>query len=131
MSLSVKYNDSSLELESSKAGLLDLAEKMQTNRDIQRISLSHPITSPNPYLGYADFLTLEPSSGNVYIGRRGREVRISGAPEKLEILAGNIEFLANDEDDNSKSHIHIEYRPGHFYLREKSMPLVITKNDQD
>jgi hypothetical protein len=130
MNIVCKYDESSVELEGSTINLLELAGKIQQIDGVQLISLFHPVASPGPYLGYADVLRLELSTGDVYVWRREAEGTISGSREKLEILAGNIESFANDESRDSgniKDHIHIEYYPNHFYLKKESIPLVITK----
>lgn len=47
---------------------------------------------------------------------------ISGDSASRAVLAENLQAMATDEDGG---HLHIDYFPGHFYLAEGSLPLVV------
>ncbi|MEU9900323.1 hypothetical protein ACIBCS_42495 [Streptomyces phaeochromogenes] len=47
---------------------------------------------------------------------------ISGDSTNRAVLAENLRDLATAEDGG---HLHIDYFPGHFYLAEGSLPLVV------
>ncbi|MEH0421704.1 Imm32 family immunity protein [Streptomyces sp. B21-083] len=47
---------------------------------------------------------------------------ISGDPASRAALAENLQSMATAEDGG---HLHIDYFPGHFYLAEGSVPLVV------
>ncbi|WP_425424625.1 Imm32 family immunity protein [Streptomyces phaeochromogenes] len=47
---------------------------------------------------------------------------ISGDSDNRGVLAENLRDLATAEDGG---HLHIDYFPGHFYLAEGSLPLVV------
>ncbi|MFD7002463.1 hypothetical protein ACFWA5_41000 [Streptomyces mirabilis] len=65
------------------------------------------------------------SSGPGVLIRRDAERQIlviSGDSACRAVLAENLRALATDEDGG---HLHIDYFPGHFYLAEGSLPLVV------
>ena len=47
---------------------------------------------------------------------------ISGDSASRAVLAENLEAMATAEDGG---HLHLDYFPGHFYLAEGSVPLVV------
>ncbi|MFC4503647.1 MULTISPECIES: Imm32 family immunity protein [Streptomyces] len=47
---------------------------------------------------------------------------ISGDSASRTVLAENLRAMATAEDGG---HLHIDYYPGHFYLAEGSLPLVV------
>lgn len=47
---------------------------------------------------------------------------ISGDPAGRAVLARNLRAMAAAENGG---HLHIDYFPGHFYLAEGSLPLVV------
>jgi hypothetical protein len=48
---------------------------------------------------------------------------ISGDSAGRAVLAENLQAMATAEDGG---HLHIDYFPGHFYLAEGSLPLVVS-----
>ncbi|MFF7600069.1 Imm32 family immunity protein [Streptomyces mirabilis] len=65
------------------------------------------------------------SSGPGVLIRRDAERQIlviSGDSAGRAVLAENLRALATDEDGG---HLHIDYFPGHLYLAEGSLPLVV------
>ncbi|MFF5187953.1 hypothetical protein ACFY30_30020 [Streptomyces sp. NPDC000345] len=51
-----------------------------------------------------------------------RMLVISGDSAGRAVLAENLQAMATAEDGG---HLHIDYFPGHFYLAEGSLPLVV------
>ncbi|QYN18900.1 hypothetical protein [Amycolatopsis sp. DSM 110486] len=47
---------------------------------------------------------------------------ISGDAESRAVLSENVHAMATAEDGG---HLHVDYFPGHYYLAEGSLPLVI------
>lgn len=47
---------------------------------------------------------------------------ISGDDDARAVLAANLRGMAAEQDGG---HLHIDYHPGHFYLAEGSVPLVV------
>ncbi|MER5905513.1 hypothetical protein ABT150_36420 [Streptomyces mirabilis] len=65
------------------------------------------------------------SSGPGVLIRRDAERQIlviSGDSAGRAVLAENLRAMATAEDGG---HLHIDYFPGHFYLAEGSLPLVV------
>ena len=48
---------------------------------------------------------------------------ISGDSASRAVLADNLRGMASAEDGG---HLHVDYFPGHFYLAEGSLPLVVS-----
>jgi hypothetical protein len=126
-----KYDKSSVDIEGSADSLREFSQTLQGLAGSEVHVLPHPQAPPTPYLGYVKSLKMERSEGNVCVSLIADEMVISGSPEKLMILAGNIRRLAEQQgrasSDNYNEHLHIEYHPDHFYLKEESIPLVVTK----
>lgn len=132
-----KYDKFGLDLEGSSESLRELATKL-VSHDIEKhktFPLTVPSAAPSPYLGYAKSLKVELDQGSVCVSRDGDQITITGSADKLAILAGNIEAFANEERGarlrSYKGHLHIEYHPGHFYLRQGSIPLVVAMQPSD
>ena len=131
MNIVGKYDDSSVELEGTAEALHELSQVIRELVEAKDLSLALPSTSPTPYLGYLESVRIEQGTGKVCISRTGNQVLISGSPEMLTILSHNIESMPELQrrpaSGMDRDHVHIEYYPGHFYLKEESVPLVFTK----
>jgi hypothetical protein len=132
MNIVAKYAESSVDIEGSAESLRELSQVIQKTGSSGTLVFRIPQNPPTPYLAYAKSLRICPSQGNISIIRNGDEIIINGSPEKLFILAQNIEGLAeqatHESPGNHQAHLHIEYHPGHFYLQENSIPLIVTRN---
>lgn len=129
MNLIGRYDDSDISLEGHEPALLELARLLRKAGDADVRPLMIPPTPPDPYNSYATSLKVEHGASGVRIARNQSQIRISGSSNKLAALAENIEWIANGNPANiGSNHIHIEYHPGHFYLEEESIPLVISKS---
>ena len=68
-------------------------------------------------------LVVRHDNGRVCIVKDSDKVVINGSPHHLRLLAENIEAVADDGEVDQ--HLHIEYYPDHFFLDERSEPLVV------
>jgi hypothetical protein len=132
MTIVARYADSDIEIEGSGDALRELASELQRLHGDLTLTLFVPARPASPYDGYAKALTLVPRGDYVRVSQTGDEIFISGARDKLDILAKNIGRLAEGEDapplSGGKRHLHIEYYPGHFYVESGSIPLVVTRS---
>jgi hypothetical protein len=89
------------------------------------VTVPVPATKPDPYQGWLESIAvrveIEPQ---MIIARSGCQLVFRGGQKSLAVLADNVETLAQDLADSDR-HTHIEYFPGHYYLREGSIPLVV------
>jgi hypothetical protein len=124
-----RYGENSVDLEGSAESLRILSQAMQKPIRRETFSLEVPATPPIPYSGYCKSLTLECVEGPVRISRAAEQIVIAGSAEFLRILAGNIDFLADQQDTvgSIPHHLHIEYYEDDYFLDKKSTPLVVTK----
>jgi hypothetical protein len=131
MKIVAKYDALSVAIEGSAESLLHLSHEIQEGTGRKVLVLTVPQVPPSPYLGYARSLTIHPDDGNVCVSRQGEEILISGSSQKLAILASNISGLAEQPDQRRPgvyhNHLHIDYHPGHFYLKAGSLPLSVTR----
>ncbi|MFF4324458.1 hypothetical protein [Streptomyces sp. NPDC001568] len=58
----------------------------------------------------------------IHLDRERQILVISGDSAGRAMLADNLRGMASAEDGG---HLHIDYFPGHFYLAEGSLPLVV------
>ncbi|MBK1786623.1 Imm32 family immunity protein [Prauserella cavernicola] len=59
----------------------------------------------------------------VYLDSERRVLVISGDDAARAVLADNLRAVASAEDGG---HLHLDHYPGHFYLAEGSVPVVVT-----
>lgn len=78
---------------------------------------------PRPYDELLRWIIVTVSDGLVVIRKDAETLRIEGAREYIANLGQHIESLLRDTQ--LPSHTHIEYYPGHFYLREDAEALVV------
>jgi hypothetical protein len=129
MNIVGRYDDSDISLEGQGESLLELAQLIRRTTGPVIRSLMIPSTPPAPYDDYAKSLKLEPTDSYVRISRDETQIRISGSPDKLAILADNIEWIATHTHlAGDSGYIDIDYHPDHFYLEKGSIPLMVTKN---
>jgi hypothetical protein len=131
MELTARHDDTSIELEGNSENLRQFAQAVRDAGITRVYRLQLPSAPAAPYAGYLTSLRLEPSSGNVCLSLRNNQLIVQGARERLATFADNVEFLSNSAGPvrfgACADHLHIEYYPGHFYLDEKSIPLVVIK----
>jgi hypothetical protein len=61
--------------------------------------------------------------------RHGDDVMIVGDPESLAALGENVARLVAEPEALGK-HIHVEYFPGHTYIRPNSAPLLVRRHER-
>ena len=132
MNIVGRYDNSSIDIEGSEESLRELSNTIEHVSSVKILALASP-SRQDPYPGHAKSLRLELSDDSVCIARAGDEISIRGAQDRLAILARNILALADEKRNHPtgrlRLHTHIEYHPGHFYLKAESIPLVVTKSE--
>jgi hypothetical protein len=131
--LFVLSDSSSIEVEGDSADLQELSRQI---RDCEE-SCSVPLAIPAPFdergLHYLKNLMIRLDSGSLNILEADQQLFISGAKDKLDLLSANIDWLVESQAANpsqKRDHLHIEFYPGHFFLSEAAMPVVIIRQDQ-
>jgi hypothetical protein len=116
-------SDGSVFVEGTQAGLRDLASKVRSH---DRVNYEPSRTEPNtPGLEMVvTLVVIEPNGGKVKLSRQADQLVVEGAADLRAILADNIDGLA-DKPEELGPDIQVDYVPGHFYLEEGSMPLVV------
>jgi len=120
-----------LEFGGSAQGLLGLAKLLTRKGETQfDLALSTSGVDPTPYDGVLTLLSAKIGGEQpLYIGRTGSTLRIEGSQETVELFASNLESLARQGAEHpmgsEKVHMHVEYYPGHYFLDERSEPVVI------
>ena len=116
---------SGLEIAGSRDALKQLASWIAAGGG--SLSFDKPETSPAPYERWLDRLAVTASQHSlVTIGIQDDTVRVVGDQTGLATLAENIRIFAGDAG-SPDDHLHIDYYPGHFFLAEESVPLVVAR----
>src|SRR5215203_3745511 len=124
--------DGDLELGGSTQGLLSLAERLMRKGETQfDLALSTSGVDPTPYDGVLSRISVKIGGEQpLCIGRTGATLRIEGSQRTVGIFASNLESLARQASErpigSGKVHMHVEYYPGHYFLDDRSEPIVIT-----
>jgi hypothetical protein len=130
MDLVGRYDNSSIDIEGSEESLRQLSYLLQHISGAHTLALANSAPQ-SPYPALAKTLKFEIADDSVCVARSGDEISMRGAPDKFEVLAQNILALADQKQEQRagqlRLHSHIEYYPGHFFLKAESIPLVITK----
>ncbi len=125
------YGNSGIEIEGTEDSLRELSGAIERLSGVELLPLSTERPPQGSYPGHAKSLRLALSDEFVCVGLDGDEILVCGAASNLKILAQNIRFLADQEkqesNDQIRPHLHIEYHPGHYFLKAESIPLVVTK----
>jgi len=121
--------NSGYSLEGSPEALVTLADALESESG-GRFDFDprvRPAEGPQPYDEFVDGLVLIPGEGAVRIEKQGRLIEVSGAPDKLGILADNIRDLALGSIPGNSEHMHIEYHPDHYFLDESAEPVMVER----
>lgn len=87
-----------------------------------------PVVDLGPYADAAAVMRIRADAhSGLAISKARDELLLSGSQDGLETLARNIGRLGRDPVAMG-GHIHIEFFPGHPYLREGSLPIVVEAN---
>ena len=115
--------DGALTIAASRLGLVELAQALATSVD--RDVVLRPVERASPHITPVDVLRVRiDNKPGLAIRRSGSDVLIEGDGDAISLLAENIGGLGADAQGLG-SHLHIEYFPGHFYLRADSCPAVV------
>ncbi len=132
MLIGLYTKDGDLELGGSTQGLLSLAKRLMGTRETRfDIPLSTSGVDPTPYDGVLTRVSVKIGGEQpLYIGRTGATLRIEGSQRTVAIFASNLESLVRQGSEHpigsARVHTHVEYYPGHYFLDERSEPIVIT-----
>ena len=88
-----------------------------------------PMSISKYWDGSLRHLRVHASSGHVFVKREGDIISFEGDKNKLAILADNLEILPDPtklQGPHGHRHMHVEYFPEHFVLREASEALIFT-----
>jgi hypothetical protein len=116
-----------LELEGSITGLTILATLLRRANDLKQVSLQVP-TCPvdvKPYDGHLSTIELRPANDKIKLAREGDALIVSGAWDKMKLLADNVSLLIEDSE-RGVDHCHLEYYEDHPWLDATTLPIVIT-----
>lgn len=122
-----------IELRGNTPALRKLAEALSAHMLPYTIALDIPPKERiAPYDHFLTTIHITHNDGMVNISRIESTLEIVGSKEKLSVLSENLTWLSNNPDlDTEKgTHLHIEYFPGHYYLTESSLPIIIAIRDE-
>ncbi len=135
MKLEATCDESTLDIEGSAEGLRDLARQIEQCSGTCELLLTKDPAKKTVGLGNTRTISILLGAGPVNIFHSQGAVTISGSKQKLNVLAENILWLANQDggskDSEITNHIHVEYHPGHFYLAETAIPMVLSRVDTE
>ncbi len=114
---SVSVVGGDLELQGTPDALRELASCLRSAGSLETCIDANAIGEGAPQR-----VCVRVTKGMVRIYRLAAVLCIGGSPERLEILAGNVDTIASSGPGN---HIHVEHYEGHPYLGSTSEPLVI------
>jgi hypothetical protein len=90
------------------------------------ITLRIPSELPHPYARWLESIAVQPELvPQVLIAKVGNQLLLRGGRKSLDVLAENVESVAQSAGGEG-IHTHIEHFSGHYYLREGSVPLVVS-----
>jgi hypothetical protein len=124
-----------IEVTGSARALLEFAEALVTPEPLTERTLTVPsVRTPSPYDGFLQKTRVERNEDKVLITKEEDMLKISGSPQNLRYLAENIRWFASTENDpelsnSSRSHLHVEYHPDHFYLAPASDALIVAREN--
>jgi hypothetical protein len=118
----VATNDTEVLLSAGSADLVRLAAFVRSGQP-RVIRLGVPDTDAAPYDRWLDSVDIRPGEGTLLIAIEDSRLILAGNAACRDTLAYNLEFLASSEEQ--ADHLHVEYYPGHPFLDEHSVPLVL------
>ena len=115
------------ELEGPAPALVALADLLEDSSEpsCRFAGVPRP-AGPEPYEELVDGLIVQRTGGPVRIEKDGADLRLTGDPERLHLLAENLRFLAADDGSD---HLHLEYHPDHFFLDPSAEPLILVRRE--
>jgi hypothetical protein len=126
-------DESSVELEGNNAELRNLSHEIKACTDVCEMPLSAPAERDERGLIYLTRLLIKVTSGPVIISVSERELSVSGARDKLDLLCENVDWLIDPNNsaiaEQTRDHLHLEFYPGHFFLSADALPMVLVRQD--
>ncbi len=126
------YDKSSVEIEGKSEDLLELSRSVRECRNFCRLSLSVPASFDYRGLRYLRELIINVDSSSLRISEKNQNLVVSGAKENLDLFSDNIDWLLDSQKEGpprKRDHLHVEFYPGHFFLSEDALPVVLVRQD--
>jgi hypothetical protein len=126
------FEDSGVEIEGTSADLHELSQSIRACGDLCRIPLSVPAAVDDRGLRYLKQLLVRVDSNSLNISTTDQELVVSGARDKLDLFSDNIDWLVASRREGTlqkRDHLHVEFYPGHFFLSEDALPLLLVRQD--
>ena len=124
---------SSVEIEGGTEELRELSRKIKDCVNFCQISLSVPTDRDDRGLVYLTQLAIIADSGPVSISVSDRRLSVSGAKDKLDLFSESVDWLVGHQNaaitQKVRDHLHVEFYPGHFFLSEDALPVVLIRQD--
>jgi hypothetical protein len=128
LSLRVELDaDGTIETIGSKGTLRELAKMLRAQGPLSA-NLARSLVDAADVVRLRS-LSIEPDEDSLLIATRGDAMVFTGDQRSRDLLAQNIEAFARDPYD-PHHHMHIEYFPGHSYIRRGSAPLIVTAQSE-
>lgn len=119
------------EIEGTSQELQDLSRSIRKCESLSRIPLSVPATFDDRGLRYLTELVIKVDSGALKISEVDQQLLVSGTKKNLDLFSANIDALVTQTEGVllKRDHLHVEFYPGHFFLSEDALPLVLIRQD--
>ncbi len=118
-----------IDIEGTARELLNFAERMQQCSFVQPVSMVQS-DRDGAEGAYLPALIVRLDVGLVDVSIADNTLVIAGSTEALSTLALHVRSLAETAEPQSsgrlRPHSHIEYYPGHFFLKPNAIPLIFT-----
>jgi len=129
--IAAAYDESTVEIEGGSEELREFSRQIAERCESSWIPLRDVEFPGERGPRRANAISIMVAAGLVRVSQSEGQIILSGSKEKLLLLAENIGGLANQvrsgKPTKVRDHAHFEYCPGHFYLAEGALPLVVTK----
>ncbi len=122
------FDSSGVEVEGTRTDLMELARVIKGCESLRRIPLLVPARTDERGLRYLKELVITVEPNLLRIWEADQQLFICGAREKLDLFSANIEWLVDAQAEKvrqTRNHLHVEFYPGHFFLSEDALPLVL------
>ena len=123
---------SGVEIVGSTRDLQDLRKSIRTCESFCSIPLSVPAQFDDRGLRYLKELIIRVDADSLNVWEQNQQLFIAGAKQKLEVLSENVDYLLGSKANRpvpNRDHLHVEYYPGHFFLAEGALPLILVRQD--
>ena len=121
-------DSSNVEIEGTRTDLVELSRSIKGCESVCRVPLFVPAPFDERGLRYLKELVIMVEPNLLRIWEADQQLFICGGKEKLDLFLANIEWLVDaqaEEVRKTRNHLHIEFYPGHFFLAEDALPLVL------